>query len=786
MVPRQCIHPAASIHGVARGFPSGSWFVGLFAVIGAYALLFLGAAVVLSDLPLAQPDQVAQASPSFELIERARSELQRGDLGQAERLAREAAAADPASEFISRFLTGVLSRTGRKREALAEADRFIARGAPSALLRANRGFLRRELGDIPGAMDDFEAALRVEGLTSEQRRNVEASLAESRTAAASAELNQAQTALARGEFDHAIAISGQILQRDPNSEIALRIRIEALSRAGSKREALTEVDRYLARTTGSGLLRAQRGFLRRELGDMPGASEDFAAALAAGGLATEQRQNVEAASAEIRSSEAMAELTRAQAALNGGNLSGALQLAGAILARDPDSKVAQQIVVDALVRGGQRREALDEAERFIGRGSAGGYQYAQRGFLRQQLGNRQGAQEDFTSALATGELTAEQRRNIVAALAEIKKSQVTWPAAVATARSRREQILVSAKEAERRRQPDEAIRIYRQFVAARGASADAWFELGYLLLRQGREVEAGEAFLAGLELRPVGQVYLDAGYTYVYSNPPLAAMLFRRGLDRWYSGDPSLAQRSETDIERVKNEIVKADSSIQTTLAAGGILARPAAAGGHQYALFAETRVRFDGRYLPNVPGFEVVARGYHGRDFIGTVETIGGIGLRWRPFRNIDFSIGVQAEHYFDNPRNQVTFYWGLGVGAQPYPYETGWLPYWDFAAFGAYRTLDARLLQDFSVNAGFLYRFRGPVRAAIGPTILAVAGYDSLAGSPWAAGIGPSVMAKFWLGGDKYRSYDAILQLQAAYLTSIGADERQRGWRVQGSVTY
>ena len=47
-----------------------------------------------------------------------------------------------------------------------------------------------------------------------------------------------------------------------------------------------------------------------------------------------------------------------------------------------------------------------------------------------------------------------------------------------------------------------------------------------------------------------------------------------------------------------------------------------------------------------------------------------------------------------------------------------------------------------------GSLYELRAPFRAAIGPTLLAVAGYDSKATTQWAAGVGPSLLVLFLAG--------------------------------------
>jgi hypothetical protein len=317
--------------------------------------------------------------------------------------------------------------------------------------------------------------------------------------------------------------------------------------------------------------------------------------------------------------------------------------------------------------------------------------------------------------------------------------------------------------------------------------ADGWYNLGYLLMQQGRRAEGAQALQGGLAVRPVGRVYIDAAAAYFLTDAPLASRLYRQGLDRWYAGDPSLAGASGTDLERVKNEVVEADASIRTALAYGAIAGRPESAGGKNNLAAAETRVRFDGRYLPAVPGLETFARGLSGKDAVGATETDAGIGLRYRPFRDLNVYVGGLADYFFSpNSRTEFVMTWGLGLGTDPYPYEVGWQPYWDFGSFGAWRTAERRVLEDTRSNVGVMYEFRAPVRGAIGPTILAVAGYDNLASTPWAGGIGPSVLSYFWLGGDKYRSYDARLYLQAGYLTNVGPDARQRGWRGQIGVTF
>ena len=66
--------------------------------------------------------------------------------------------------------------------------------------------------------------------------------------------------------------------------------MDALSAMGRKRDAVTEADTFIAANPTSGLW-AQRGYLRREMQDLPGSIQDFTAALAGTELSAEQRQN---------------------------------------------------------------------------------------------------------------------------------------------------------------------------------------------------------------------------------------------------------------------------------------------------------------------------------------------------------------------------------------------------------------------------------------------------------------------------------------------------------------
>lgn len=739
-----------------------------------------------------------------------------------------------------------LTQAGRRQEAIAEADQFAARMKPTGLLLAQRGFLRRELGDIKGANADFASALSSEGLSAEQIATLKAAVLETQI---TEEQNAADRALANAEYIRAIEHARNVLQLKPDSEAAALVVVSALSRSGKKREALGELDKLIAGRTDNPSLIAQRGFLNRELGDIQAAITDFNLALQSSTLAVDQRRNLEAAIEEAQYAEWQAELNRAETALDNKEFKKALELAAAVLKRDPKNEAAVRIRVSALSQSKRKREALAEADRFIEANGATALLAAQRGYLRRDMRNMRGAIEDFTASLKSTALTPEQRHNITRAIEETKYTASRPPSqamrsakldALMKAGRTQEAIAeadrliatgytkgwvyaqrgfarrsiddlpgavsdfdmalskgdldakvrtniaygrteVLARWAEKDGRTDDAIEAYRTFTVMEPRSSDAWYSYGYALIKKGRKVEGADALRVGLDQRPTSRVAIDAANAYVLTNAPLASRLFRLAIDLDTSG-------GGIERERLRNEVVIADASVATAVGYGGIGGRPTASGGRNDVFAAETRIRFDGRYLAAVPGLEFVVRGQTSKDEIGQRETELGAGLRFRPFKEVDFYVGLLADHFFEpSSKTEALPIWGLSLGTNPYPYIPGWIPYWDFGAFGAYRTANGQLLQDVRGNIGFMYEFNNGVQKfSMGPTILAVAAYDNKATQEAAFGVGPSILSRFWLGGDRYRAYDAILTLQVGYLFNVGSDERLKGWRGQIGLTF
>jgi hypothetical protein len=200
-----------------------------------------------------------------------------------------------------------------------------------------------------------------------------------------------------------------------------------------------------------------------------------------------------------------------------------------------------------------------------------------------------------------------------------------------------------------------------------------------------------------------------------------------------------------------------------------------------------DATVRFDGRYLPALPGLEAFARGYASQDETKFRESYVAVGMRWQPLYDVNFVMAAEVQRRFEpHELTQLALSYGYGVGGFKFPIEAGHRPFWSFGAFGTYRFGERRYLQDFIGNLGYVFDHVAPVRVEWGPLVTAVAAYDSADRRPWAPGIGPGMIARFWLGGDHYRSHDATLTFQGGYLAPLGGLNRQEGYYGRATMTF
>ena len=735
---------------------------------------------------------------AFEELDRAYKALAGGNLALAIKEAKEARAKDPKAEGPVLVLMTALQRSRRPRMALEEADRFAQENQPSVALLAQRGYIRRSLHDLSGAISDFKASLSSPGLQPNQEKNVRAALAEALRArvqpaargGAGAQagtsnlpaqpLDQAYDALRVQNFVEAVRAARRARAIDPKSEAPTLILMDALNRLGKYTEALAEADRFLRDNAPRAAVLAQRGFLRRQTKNVQGAISDFKEALSFGTLEPQESSRVSEALQEARYFMVADKAFKASAARN---WQAALKYARMAQSFSRADEAIFRVTIEALAQLGRVDEALRESNALIARRTASGQAYAQRGFLREQTSDHSGAAADFSAALTRGRLQAGRRQEVKRALA-----------------------VVNSKMAEAGGETAEALEELVRYSRENPRDAKIWSEMGRFFVRHSRHAEAVEAFENSLAIERSGEVLLSAAYASVYVDRSKESQYFRKALDRW-SSDPSLNTRPEREREMVKAQVTEADQSIRTNVAFGNILGRRKRWGGYQFEPSFETAIRFDGRYLPFVTGFEGFIGGQWSQDQTRFTESYTRTGLRLRPFGGINFSVSGEFQHRFNpKPHNQFVLSWAYGYGGftytsaeggaaasgalqestTSYPFESGWRPLTSFATYGAYRAGERRYLHDALALLGYAYWSAAPVRAVIGPTAMAGVSYDSSDTRPFALGVGPALVFRSWVGGDEYRAFDGLITLQVGYLFPFGESRRQGGLRMRLGIIF
>jgi cellulose synthase operon protein C len=728
----------------------------------------------------------ASGATAYADIEKA---LRAGDYPRAIEAARAARAANPKSEAPLLLLMSALTRAGQPREAVTEADGYIKENAPGAALLAQRGYSRRAAGDLKGAASDFESALAQPGLDADQEARARRALAEARRpSAAGADgqattpmaqaLNRAYGALAAGDFPLAAQAAREARLLDPKAAAPTLVLMNVLTRQIRKAEALSLATRYLSVNPGNAEVLAQRGFLRRQTRDIGGAIADFSQALKLG-LPAKQKPTVADALEEARYFLVADNAFKAAAAKD---WPAALRNSRAAEAFARADESIFRLTIEALAALQRTREALEASNALIAKRAAGGPSYAQRAYLRAQLEDNAGASADFAIALRKGGLAPSQRLNVERGLAAARASVHEARGDLASARAE-----------------------LTTFAKAHFADADGWYALGQFEARHERYSEAVAALENSLALERRGEVLLSASYASAYVDRAKESQYFREALDRW-SSDPALRDRPATDREIVKVGVVEADSSVRANVVFGGILDRPKRWGGRQAQPSFETVMRFDGRHLPYIFGLETFVGGFWSQDQTRFTEGYSRLGVRLRPFDGINFSVSGEWQHYFTGaaPSNQFALSWAYGYGGfayssavsagaasalQPptlsYPVETGWRSLTSLATYGSYRTGEHRYLQNAVGLLGYAY-WDASSRMVVGPAAMSVASYDSADLRPFAAGVGPAIVLRGWLGGDAYRAYDRLFTLQMAYIFPFAESRRQGGLTATLGITF
>ncbi|MBD2142794.1 tetratricopeptide repeat protein [Anabaena sp. FACHB-1250] len=160
-----------------------------------------------------------------------------------------------AAFYINRGL--VRSELGDKPGAIEDYNQAIKINPNIAQAYYNRGLVRSELGDKPGAIEDYNQAIKI---------NPNLALAYN---------NRGNAKSALGDKPGAIEDYNQAIKINPNLALAYFNRGNAKSALGDKQGAIEDYNQAIKFNPNYAEAYNNRGYVRNELGDKPGAIDDY-------------------------------------------------------------------------------------------------------------------------------------------------------------------------------------------------------------------------------------------------------------------------------------------------------------------------------------------------------------------------------------------------------------------------------------------------------------------------------------------------------------------------------
>ncbi|MFN5241203.1 MAG: tetratricopeptide repeat protein [Aphanizomenon sp.] len=256
---------------------------------------------------------------------------------------------------------GVLSDLKRYKEAAAAINKAIEL-SPRAAFYNNRGIVRKELGDKPGAIDDYTQAIKINpnyDLTYYNRGNVRDNLGDKQGAI----------------DDYTLAI-----KINPNDADAYYNRGNVRYDLGDKQGAIDDYTLAIKINPNYAQAYYNRGIVRNELGDKPGAIDDYTLAI------------------KFNPNYAQAYYNRGNVRYDLGDKQGAIDdytLAIKFNPNDANAYYNRGNVRDDL---GDKQGAIDDYTQAIKINPNYAKAYVGRGYVYYQLGDKQKAREDLQRA----------------------------------------------------------------------------------------------------------------------------------------------------------------------------------------------------------------------------------------------------------------------------------------------------------------------------------------------------------------------------------------------------
>jgi len=302
--------------------------------------------------------------------------LEKGDAKAAIRAARSAVENAPDSMSYRLLLLNAQLADGNLADAITTATGAIKLDPGNYVPLVWRAYLYQMTGNRPQAVADFDAALRVPGLTEGEQKNIR--------------LIAADAALASGD----VRAVRELLSGYPATDPAVVTRLGDAEAAADKKATLK----------GDGKLMPMPVQTCR---DTP-----------YGSVCALEAPLVQSVATPIdKAAEGVEAANRAYQASRSRNYGLAIQEARKAVEASPEVAADRLLLINLMISAGRAAEAETEASRAIAEGHGTAEIYAQRGYARNTRHNLRGAMTDWEAALQRG-LPPEQARNVRLSLAD--------------------------------------------------------------------------------------------------------------------------------------------------------------------------------------------------------------------------------------------------------------------------------------------------------------------------------------------------------------------------------
>lgn len=431
--------------------------------------------------------------------------------------------------------------------------------------------------------------------------------------------------------------------------------------------------------------------------------------------------------------------------------------------RAPDNSSYRRLQISALVAAQHWSEAEQAIDDLIGRTSdAPGALFVQRGDIRQHRGDARGAQADYRTALAQGDLAPASEIDLLARTGQQQQAHA------------------------------------RFFAARDGGALDQLddLQLAYLAQRVGEDSIAQQGFTRADEAGQLSDAALpDAAYSAVRNGDDRSALgWFRRAID---ADLPARGEQQLLDTRRSVSTIDREFGFIASLSRNGG---GPSAGSGQPGASGRDStwQAGAEAYWRPfgymNGRTVEVFARVFQTlRDAsggaTGAQTAQATVGARWKPWasQNIVVSLGTLVplgDQASSDWLAQVAYSDGIGTemrSDRPAWWTTQWYAeagrYFQHPqSYGVASLQTGRSIRLDSLSSDLV----------LFPHLTVNADYNSLNSHRTALGAGPGLNLRYWFRQDRYHAPRSYLDLSLQYRFKLSGDERARGFFLSTTLSY